>query len=214
MKDTSVGIICLTRENLHAPWILFEAGGLSRGLAKQRVIPLLIDLELSDLRSPLSEFNAALPNEKDMLRLVKTINDSLKSAKLTEKKLDEAFDMWWPRFDESYMGIMASQQLAPAPAKRSDREIAEETLEVTRSVQKMMQEIAHANPFALTSGISVTVPARIIPSGSDYVWRTGEPAKFTLITKEIDPTREPSEPSEVRFDPMAEPRGEQEEGQD
>ena len=28
LKDTSVGIICLTRENINRPWILFEAGGL------------------------------------------------------------------------------------------------------------------------------------------------------------------------------------------
>ena len=29
LENTKVGIICLTRENLKAPWILFEAGALT-----------------------------------------------------------------------------------------------------------------------------------------------------------------------------------------
>ena len=33
LQDTSVGIICLTQENKNKPWILFEAGALTKGLS-------------------------------------------------------------------------------------------------------------------------------------------------------------------------------------
>ena len=29
LEDSAIGIICLTKENLEAPWIMFEAGALS-----------------------------------------------------------------------------------------------------------------------------------------------------------------------------------------
>jgi hypothetical protein len=32
LSDTHVGVICLTRENYEKPWILFEAGALSKDL--------------------------------------------------------------------------------------------------------------------------------------------------------------------------------------
>src|SRR5437762_13662094 len=61
LKDTQVGIVCLTRDNADARWILFEAGALAKGLKKGRVCTLLIDLQPSDLKPPLSQFNATRP---------------------------------------------------------------------------------------------------------------------------------------------------------
>jgi len=57
LQDTNVGVICLTQENKERPWILFEAGALTKGLTKSRVCPLLIDLEKNDVRDPLGQFN-------------------------------------------------------------------------------------------------------------------------------------------------------------
>src|SRR5437867_3474988 len=65
LKDTQVGIICLTRDNKAAPWILFEAGSLAKGLKSSRVCTLLIDFQLSDLKPPLSQFNATRPTKED-----------------------------------------------------------------------------------------------------------------------------------------------------
>src|SRR3569833_883872 len=54
LKDTSFGLLCVTRQNINAPWLLFEAGALSKGLSTNRVSPLLVDLTPSDLKPPLS----------------------------------------------------------------------------------------------------------------------------------------------------------------
>lgn len=37
LNDCSTGIVCLTKGNIKAPWILFEAGGLLKELATNRV---------------------------------------------------------------------------------------------------------------------------------------------------------------------------------
>lgn len=36
---SNVGVLCLTKENLKAPWLLFEAGALAKHLTEGRVIP-------------------------------------------------------------------------------------------------------------------------------------------------------------------------------
>lgn len=61
LRDTSVGIICLTQENKERPWILFESGALAKGLSSNRVCTFLIDLKPSDLQDPLAQFNHTSP---------------------------------------------------------------------------------------------------------------------------------------------------------
>jgi len=52
LKDTTVGIVCLTQENKNRPWILFEAGPLAKGLSSNRVCTFLVDLKTADLEDP------------------------------------------------------------------------------------------------------------------------------------------------------------------
>ena len=57
LKDTAVGIVCLTQENKDSPWILFETGALAKGLSSSRVCTFLADLQSADLEDPLAQFN-------------------------------------------------------------------------------------------------------------------------------------------------------------
>src|SRR5262245_14030237 len=68
--STTVGISCVTQENKDAPWLLFEAGALQKGLTKARVCPLLIDLEKKDLEPPLSLFNLTSLDKQDIWQLM------------------------------------------------------------------------------------------------------------------------------------------------
>jgi hypothetical protein len=45
LEAAKAGIICLTQNNLHSDWILFEAGALSKTLQNTYVCPFLIGLE-------------------------------------------------------------------------------------------------------------------------------------------------------------------------
>ena len=59
LGETRVGVICLTPDNLEEPWILFEAGALSKTLEQTYVCPYLFGVKPSNLKGPL--FNFKLP---------------------------------------------------------------------------------------------------------------------------------------------------------
>ncbi len=63
LEESRVGIICLTRENLDAPWIVFEAGALSKKLEKSKVSPILFGVEPTDLTGPLIQFASSQVRE-------------------------------------------------------------------------------------------------------------------------------------------------------
>ena len=71
LAETSFGILILTPENITSPWIFFEAGALYKGLGKNRICPLLVNLTPDKLlESPLQEFQCTSPEEReDMLKL-------------------------------------------------------------------------------------------------------------------------------------------------
>lgn len=142
LQNTTVGIICLTKENLNKPWILFEAGSLARGLTSSRVCTFLVDLQATDIEPPLSQFNHTLPTEADMKSLIHTLNDSLKENKLRDDILTEVFDTYWPKFEKSLVEIIAGYpDILPQPAARSEENILLELLETTRSFDRRIRNI-------------------------------------------------------------------------
>ena len=58
LETSNFGIICVTPENLNSPWVLFEAGALAKTMQGSKVIPLLFNLEFSDISGPLAQFQA------------------------------------------------------------------------------------------------------------------------------------------------------------
>ncbi len=101
LDESAFGILCLTRENLCAPWVLYEAGALGKRFEQTGVVPLLIDLEVKDLVGPLAQFNAAIVDKAEIAKLVSAINAKLGAAKLSEKQLDTAMKLAWPEFDKA-----------------------------------------------------------------------------------------------------------------
>jgi hypothetical protein len=140
LSDTGVGILCLTRENQNAPWILFEAGALSKGLSKNRVCPFLVDLEHADLGPPLSQFNGTLPIKDDVSKLVKTINNARGDQGLPADRLEKAFGRWWDDFEKRFNKIVSEHKPKKQVQKRSTEDMVEEILELARSIQRSTQE--------------------------------------------------------------------------
>ncbi|HEX8390868.1 MAG TPA: TIR domain-containing protein, partial [Longimicrobium sp.] len=59
LEACNIGILCVTPENVSAPWLLFEAGALSKFVGEAAVIPLLMDVSFSDINTgPLGQFQA------------------------------------------------------------------------------------------------------------------------------------------------------------
>lgn len=132
LDASEMGIICLTRENLGNPWILFEAGALSKK-PRSQVCTLLFDMEPADIRFPLAMFQATRFTKADVKKLVETINEAGADLSLKESTLTRAFDMAWPELEGAVTKILAENGNVDEGKRRSDRDILEEILELLRS---------------------------------------------------------------------------------
>ncbi|RUP75096.1 toll-Interleukin receptor [Alteromonas sp. KS69] len=140
LKDTKVGIVCLTKENKSNPWILFESGALAKGLSANRVCTFLIDLTPADLANPLAQFNHTMPNQEGMKSLLSTINKELGENALDDRILDQVFETYWPLFEKKFNEVIrdspASDELEPT---RSSDDILTEILYTTRTLDKRIR---------------------------------------------------------------------------
>lgn len=144
LEQSELGVLCLTRENFQAPWLLFEAGALAKRFGSARVIPYLIDeLPAEASQSPLAQFQHVQANREDTLRLMKSVNE-LRPNPLPAQRLERAFERWWPDFEATLEGI-------PAPAGGqagacSEREILEMILQKVEMVLVLAQQDSAGSP--------------------------------------------------------------------
>lgn len=134
LEGSSFGIICLTPENRDSPWILFEAGALSKHSDGRACCLLVGGLGAVDVSGPLSQFQNRLFNRPDLQALLKDLNDKL-SEPLSAHKLDLVFDKWWPDLERDYGAALTSVP-RKAAVKRADRDILEEILVRLRNIEK------------------------------------------------------------------------------
>lgn len=132
LEDSSMGIVCLTTECLQAPWIMFEAGALSKHLHKSRVCTILFGVEATDMKGPLVQFQATKFEKAEIKKLVGTVNDLCGEAKLKKDVFDEVFDVWWPRLEEEIGKVLNEDKQGVLESPRADRELLEEILQITR----------------------------------------------------------------------------------
>lgn len=136
LEETDFGIICLTKDNLNAPWILFEAGALSKALSVSSVCPYLLDVDFSDITAPLSQFQAKKINKDSTLEMVLAINKKA-SGRVEESRVRELFEFVWPKLEQQLQNIPASQT-SPEQHTRPEPEILEELVEGVRAVDRRL----------------------------------------------------------------------------
>nr|SPS05746.1 putative toll-Interleukin receptor [Candidatus Nitrotoga fabula] len=141
LKDTSVGIICLTQENKNRPWILFEAGALAKGLSTSRVCTFLIDLEPRDIEDPLAQFNHTFPNQESVLALVRTLNDALGTSGLDIRILEQVFYTYWPQFENGFKNALANTEPISPTKPRPKEDVLGEILDSTRMLNARIRRL-------------------------------------------------------------------------
>jgi len=146
LADTSIGIICLTNENKDKPWILFEAGALTKGLSTSRVIPFLIDLEPHDIHPPLSQLNAVSPTEQGLFAIAGTVNSQIKEPNLSTDVFRKVFDTYYPQFDTHFKNILGSTPNHEKPDTRKDKDILSEILTTVRGFDRRIRSLENYNP--------------------------------------------------------------------
>jgi hypothetical protein len=137
LDSSSVGIFCITRENINSPWIMFEAGAISKKVDQSLVCPILFGLKNSDVAGPLTQFQMTLFDRHEMKSLIRTINSSNKDTQIAEEVLNEVFDVWWPKLESKVNAILNQDDVEPVEKLRGEREILEEILDLSRSLAKV-----------------------------------------------------------------------------
>lgn len=138
LSNTGFGILVLTAENKNAPWLVFEAGVISKALPDKHCCPLLCDLKQTDVSGPLAQFQGTmLTSREDMLKLARTMNEASGNSKVEDDRLMKWFNMAWDDFAKKMSEIITANTTTPsaeAKAGPTERELLEEVLQTVRRI--------------------------------------------------------------------------------
>jgi len=139
LSDTNYGIVCLTKDNLTAPWILFESGALAKNLTEGRVTALLAGIQSTDVINPLSQFQHARADRSEIFKLLNDLNELLPAERRLEAdRLARAFDIFWPPFEKRLIEALASAGTPKSRAAppRDAQDMVSELLELVREMKR------------------------------------------------------------------------------
>jgi len=143
LADSNFGIICVTRENVNSPWVLFEAGALAKTMQGSKVIPLLLDLEIRDITGPLAQFQAKKVEKGGVHEVINSINQTANGA-VPEVRARELFEALWPKLEKEVKEI--PKQPATEKHARPQHEILEELVVGVRSLDSKLRDFTEAGP--------------------------------------------------------------------
>jgi hypothetical protein len=141
LAESSFGILCVTKENLVAPWIHFEAGALSKSLEKTNVVPFLYGVKRSEVQGPLLQFQSTIFEKDDIHKLLKSLNQRLpEPERLKDEALAKSFDKWWPDLHSTFNKLEADSvgTIKTSKVARPQADILEEVLELLRTQQRLL----------------------------------------------------------------------------
>ncbi len=138
LEASKIGIFCITEENHEKPWIMFEAGALSKQVDSSCICPILFDLGPTDIEGPLVQFQATPFSKKEMQKLLVTINKLFGESKLEDAILNDSFNEKWPQFEATINKILEKYKgkSKGAKPKRNTHDLVEEILGLTRSMAR------------------------------------------------------------------------------
>lgn len=144
LENSTYGILCVTKENVHAPWLTFEAGALSKTMDKAAVSPFLFDIRRSEVSGPILQFQSTIFDREDIKKLIYSINRACGSDCLAEDRLDRAFSVWYPTLENQFNELLQCKPSTPSPDPETEiidttSEILEEILDLTRNNQKLLR---------------------------------------------------------------------------
>lgn len=173
LSETSFGIVCVTPGNMFAPWLLFESGALAKTINYSYVCPYLIGLDPSQLKGPLTQFQAKVAQRDETLALVHTLNRALEAKSLPPDRIDRLFERFWPDLEKVLDSLPPSGD-TEEPPRRTQEDILEEVLLLVRNIDKRTQphqltlaDYFTSEPWRSSENADVARYLDIVTSGAD-----------------------------------------------
>lgn len=142
LQESKFGVICVTRDNVNAPWILFEAGAIAKSMEDGRVIPLLLDLDLKEISGPLAQFQAKKADEDGFRQLIFDLN-KVAPVSEPEDRITQRFDLMYSSLKIKLDKIPASGGSKPT---RAQGEILEELVSSVRNFEMRFRDVMDEEP--------------------------------------------------------------------
>lgn len=141
LQAADFGILCVTRGNRAAPWMIYEAGYLSHQAGTDKVAPFLLDMNPSELEGPLSHFQSTVFEKEDLKKLVFSMN-RLESKPVGELDLSGNFEVIYGSLEEHLQNAVDSPE-EDGTEDMARRTLAgvERLLELSNQNQSLLKKI-------------------------------------------------------------------------
>lgn len=161
LDNCSFGIVCLTPENVAAPWIHFEAGALSKSL-NARVSAIMLNVSPSDVKGPLAHYQNTAFERNDFFRLFQSINKS-SGTPLKPEILRNAFNNAWENLKTEIEDIIktyptSKEETTAEDRNASDSDALQEILRLVRKMDSSRVALKHSKNLESDPDTSLTLP--------------------------------------------------------
>lgn len=177
LEKTKVGVICLTPDNLEKPWVMFEAGALSKTVPDRNtfVCPYLSRVEPGTLQGPLEQFQSVKADREGTLKLVQTVNNAQGDDQaLSESQLTKAFEVYWPAMGDALNHVPQAGEPAP---RRPVRDIVEEILRLLQNQERRRSFEAEFLAAQSARGTTFRFPSAATPNIAEIMQHATEALK-------------------------------------
>jgi hypothetical protein len=148
LEGMKVGIICLTPENLNEPWIIYEAGALSKTIDDKTRLGtyLLGGLRSQNIRPPLGMFQHTVANKEETRKLIRAINSAISDDPVSDSSLSAIFEKFWPDLEQTIQNLPTPDQVVEA--RRPPDEVMAEILELSRAAANSRKQVEWMDQYA------------------------------------------------------------------
>lgn len=110
LQETSAGLFFVTADNVGSQWLNFEAGALSKAVAKAKLYSILFDFTPEILvGGPLEEYQQTLFNKNDICQLVTSINTGSGPEQVPHHTLERMLEGAWPQLNLEVNQVLAQR---------------------------------------------------------------------------------------------------------
>ncbi|MGN7969104.1 toll/interleukin-1 receptor domain-containing protein [Microbacterium sp. 22296] len=150
LSETDFGVLCVTPENMSAPWLNFEAGALAKRIDDDaRVVPVTLGFQPAALEEPLKQFNGVPADRTGFLRLMKSIAEIAHPT----MNIERHFDRWWGDLEEKIQEIPSADVQVSEP---QPPDVSEMFTDIMSSIRGLTNELRHRSPAASSSSSSLS----------------------------------------------------------
>lgn len=103
--NADCAIVIITKDNIDAPWLNFEAGSIAVSKEDRRAIPFLVNLRANELRTPLSHYQAVSHTKSNLKKLILDLKALGNFS--TPSHIDDLIGKFHSKFQKDYKRILS-----------------------------------------------------------------------------------------------------------